>query len=258
MTDLAARVYFGEVWYRPRGALGPRVQEDVQLVLVHEGNVWVETDGIAHTVPSGHGILLLPGGRERFEFGAHPPRRTRHTWCSVGAAAFPAPLLAWLRGCVRVGRFGLSVAHLVQAGLALRGEGRGEGPAARAVALALLRAFLEPLARGPGRPGALPAACLAALRHIEEGLARPLRTDSIARAVGLSPQHLVRVHKAALGETPAQSLWRIRLERAAGLLRATGLGIAEVAGQCGFRTEQHFSRRFRARYGLPPGAFRRR
>ena len=37
----------------------------------------------------------------------------------------------------------------------------------------------------------------------------------------------------------------------------THLGIAEVAGRCGFLDPSHFARRFRQQFGVPPLQYRR-
>jgi AraC family transcriptional regulator, positive regulator of tynA and feaB len=54
-------------------------------------------------------------------------------------------------------------------------------------------------------------------------------------------------------------LYACRLERARRLLRDKrfdGLGIAEIAWNCGFSEPSHFTRRFRERFGSPPSAYR--
>ena len=42
---------------------------------------------------------------------------------------------------------------------------------------------------------------------------------------------------------------RIRLEKAAELLRKTGLSVTAVGVACGFQSSSHFSRAFKARFG---------
>jgi len=57
----------------------------------------------------------------------------------------------------------------------------------------------------------------------------------------------------------ARELYDCRLRRAQRLLcdkRFDGLGIAEIAWNCGFSEPSHFTRRFRDRFGSTPSAYR--
>jgi AraC family transcriptional regulator of arabinose operon len=63
-----ARVSVGTVTYPPGGTLGPRMQADLQLLLVHTGTVrvWVD-DAPPRRLAAGQ-VGLLPDHRERFAF----------------------------------------------------------------------------------------------------------------------------------------------------------------------------------------------
>jgi transcriptional regulator GlxA family with amidase domain len=56
--------------------------------------------------------------------------------------------------------------------------------------------------------------------------------------------------------TPMEKVWLLRLQEAARLLGQTGLGIAEVAYLTGFANPYHFSRRFKAHFGMQPSLWR--
>src|SRR5437763_17217635 len=56
----------GVVTYPPRATLGPRLQPDYQLVLVHTGSARVTVNGKPQEIPAGHVGLLLPGTTEYF------------------------------------------------------------------------------------------------------------------------------------------------------------------------------------------------
>ena len=62
----------------------------------------------------------------------------------------------------------------------------------------------------------------------------------------------------ATGETPAEFVERLRLERAALLLLACDEPITELAMDVGFRRPETFARRFRARFGVSARDYRRR
>lgn len=59
-----------------------------------------------------------------------------------------------------------------------------------------------------------------------------------------------------LGVSPVEGLERLRLARAEPLLWLSHLSLRAIAVQCGFADAYHFSRRFRAVYGMAPSAFR--
>ncbi len=99
-----------------------------------------------------------------------------------------------------------------------------------------------------------------AVHRVQDHLARNLGTAhtlaELAEVANLSPRGLSRAFTAAIGITPLEYQQRLRLERAVSLLRDTGLPIEAVAARCGFREGRHFRRLFKARYGMPPSAFR--
>ena len=79
--------------------------------------------------------------------------------------------------------------------------------------------------------------------------------ETLAAGVGMSSRQLTRRVRAVSGETPGALIRRLRLERAAHLLNVHTGSIAEVAYAVGFRDADHFSRRFREVYGVPPSQY---
>jgi AraC family transcriptional regulator of arabinose operon len=86
----------------------------------------------------------------------------------------------------------------------------------------------------------------------------PHTVSSLAAAVSLSPSRLAHLYAEQLGHTPMRALRDARLRHAARLLEATALPVERVAATSGFASPFHFSRLFRERYGMPPGAYRDR
>ena len=89
--------------------------------------------------------------------------------------------------------------------------------------------------------------------HAREETAANL--PDLAAAVSLSPFHLARAFKAAHGVAPMEYHARLRLDRARDLLRE-GASAAEVSDRLGYSEPSAFSRAFRRRWGMPPGALR--
>lgn len=80
--------------------------------------------------------------------------------------------------------------------------------------------------------------------------------EELAAAAAFSPFHFHRIYRELTGETPAETLARERLSRAAGMLVREALPIADVARRCGYGSAAAFTRAFRAAYGIPPAAYR--
>jgi AraC-like DNA-binding protein len=81
---------------------------------------------------------------------------------------------------------------------------------------------------------------------------------TVAAALCVSRRY-IHLLFASAGTTFSHELYECRLRRAQRLLgdkRFDGLGIAEIAWNCGFSEPSHFTRRFRERFGSAPSAYR--
>lgn len=95
---------------------------------------------------------------------------------------------------------------------------------------------------------------LAALAHRP---AHPWDVDVLASMLGVSPQHLGRLFRRALGQGPLEYLVRLRLNRALQLLvERPDLRVHEVGASVGYPDANYFIRLFRNREGRTPGQFR--
>lgn len=93
---------------------------------------------------------------------------------------------------------------------------------------------------------------------LEADIARAWRLDDLARHAGLSPAYLNRLFRALIGLPPLAYLARLRAERAASFLRRTSASAEEIGRLVGYERSEHFNRRFRERFGVPPGVYRKR
>lgn len=84
-----------------------------------------------------------------------------------------------------------------------------------------------------------------------------LSLDALAEVAAMSRFHWHRVFHAMTGETCAQAVRRIRLNRAACWLVQRDWSVAEVARRVGYPNRQSFSRVFAELYGLSPAQFRK-
>ncbi len=96
------------------------------------------------------------------------------------------------------------------------------------------------------------------INYARENLDTDLSLETLARVANFSPLHFHRVFKALTTETINEMVVRLRLERAAALLRATPhLSITEAAFDCGFTSVATFSRSFKKHFGLAASAWDR-
>jgi transcriptional regulator GlxA family with amidase domain len=132
----------------------------------------------------------------------------------------------------------------------------------RIAADALIEAIVvEMLRAAPGASdgrAARDARIAAAVDAIETRYAEPLSVDDLARAAGMSRFHFSRLFREQIGEAPYQHLLRIRIARAAELLRHHRRSVTEAALEVGFQDLGRFSRVFRAQIGCLPSALGRR
>jgi AraC family transcriptional regulator len=95
-----------------------------------------------------------------------------------------------------------------------------------------------------------------AIDHVVGHLGEPMRLSALARAARMSPFHFHRVFQALVGETPADFVKRLRLERALIMMaHAPRSSLTTIALKCGFSTSSDFSRSFKQRYGEAPSLF---
>ncbi|CRL59691.1 helix-turn-helix domain-containing protein [Proteus vulgaris] len=95
------------------------------------------------------------------------------------------------------------------------------------------------------------------LLWIEVNLEKPLLLDDVAIKSGYTKWHLQRVFKQATGLTLASYIRGRRLTKAATELRLTKLPILTVALRYQFDSQQSFTRRFKATFGVTPTEYRK-
>ncbi|WP_082536934.1 MULTISPECIES: helix-turn-helix domain-containing protein [unclassified Aureimonas] len=126
---------------------------------------------------------------------------------------------------------------------------------------ALVRLYDDPRYGGAKRDsvrgGLAPHLCRRLRDHIEADLHRTIRLEDLARLAQLSEFHFQRMFRASFGVSPHAFVGHRRILRARSLLK--GLEpIAEIAAACGYSSQSHLTRAFRAATGLTPGAYRHR
>jgi AraC-like DNA-binding protein len=96
-------------------------------------------------------------------------------------------------------------------------------------------------------------AAIVAAVQADPGATPPIA--ALARSQGIGPLRLRQLFRAGLGCSPKTFVDRLRLARAASLLRS-GRPVREVATACGYGTVRQLQVRFKAAHGTTPSAWK--
>jgi len=130
--------------------------------------------------------------------------------------------------------------------------------AANAAARYIFHARLRPFGTSQNPSGAeplgntVPEIVKRAIALMEKHLEDAVSISRICTSIAISHRQLDRLFRRYVGKAPALYYRDIRLDRARGLVTQTDMLLSEVAMASGFSSQVHFSRAYRARFGLPP------
>ncbi|AYG64645.1 MULTISPECIES: AraC family transcriptional regulator [unclassified Rhizobium] len=128
---------------------------------------------------------------------------------------------------------------------------------ALAICAHLLHDYCDRLMRNGVSPSSLSMGQeKAAKEYMIENLGRELSVVEISSAAGLSPNHFIREFRRATGITPYQWLMKIRIDRAKDLLPMSALSLKDIAKECGFTDQSHFTKVFARETGSTPAVWR--
>ena len=95
-----------------------------------------------------------------------------------------------------------------------------------------------------------------AVAFIEAHYSENIILQDIVKACTVNHSTLTKLFKEEFGLTPIAYLWDYRITVSKKLLEFTNLPVKEIATRCGFKTIQHFSRKFEEELGISPAVFR--
>ena len=104
--------------------------------------------------------------------------------------------------------------------------------------------------------GAFESGIARVLEHLQDHYATPLTNRQLAEVAHMSLRAFERKFLAGFHLTPQQYLKRLRLQMASRALVFTTRSLAEVAQNCGFSDQSHFTREFRKHFGRTPRDYR--
>ncbi|EBA17338.1 transcriptional regulator, AraC family protein [Roseobacter sp. SK209-2-6] len=91
-----------------------------------------------------------------------------------------------------------------------------------------------------------------AIQMMQDHISEPVSPALIAEEIGISTRQLERLFGKYLNASPKKYFMEMRLERARNLLIQSESSVTEIALACGFESPGHFSRVYRAAFGIPP------
>lgn len=107
---------------------------------------------------------------------------------------------------------------------------------------------------GPGAYQRLTAVCDHVLAHYAE----PMEVPELAKLAHLSVSQLQREFRRLFQMTPSEYILRVRLHMASRQLESSGKPVGQIALDCGFYDQSHFTHTFRRHTGLSPLEYRNR
>lgn len=95
-----------------------------------------------------------------------------------------------------------------------------------------------------------------AITYMEHNYQRELTVEDLADVCKLNRSYFSKLFKENMGCPPQEFLIRLRLSKAAELMKTTGNSIGDISVMCGYPNQLHFSRAFKKRYGISPREWR--
>lgn len=254
--DLVPRLGPTVADYPPGSTFGPRDARSYEFVWLLRGSATWHCADLRVPLRPGRLLLVRPGMRDEFHWD--PRVSTRHAYVHFtldDPSQVDWPVVRDLGG--RPDPMGALCQYLLWLGTACPPDWVAR---ARETLRLLVLTFVAEPAGADTAPAELPEPVVAMMRVVRErwsdGTARPVALGELAAAGRVSESTLCRTFRRRFGVGPVAAVELLRLARAEPLLWQSNLPMHAIAVQCGFADAYHFSRRFRAVYGMSPTEFR--
>lgn len=232
---------------------------DLDLWYISDGSGWISDGNRRTSIAAGDCLLLRTGGS--YESGQDPARPITMIALHFDLIGEHGKPIRPLPGALpplrrRMGAAGFFHELLMRA-LRAHQDGR------RAEANIWLQSALMEMAREdtrswpPGRVGQQTQRIHEICERIRCSPGQPVRVESLAAELHVSPEHFCRIFHQQQGMSPRTFIARTRMEGAQALLWSSSYSVARIAELLGYQSPSYFSRQFKSLIGLSPNAFRR-
>ena len=245
----------GDIIVSRGSVLGFRAINDYELVYFPEGTGTVYEHGdVPHELNVPCFVFTRPGERHRYLFDTE--RTTRHLFVHFDYGALRGRderFASLLRQSFHVvpAKHGTLVAGIMQQIIVVAGY---QSHHWKRRLSALVAAALEIAAFADNTPefasAGYPVQISKAIAYIEAHLTEPVTIEQIARQSGWSHEHFTRMFVAAVGLSPKRMLLERRINLAEELMMLGSGNVKQVAYQCGFGDEHHFSKIYKRIRGI--------
>jgi len=94
------------------------------------------------------------------------------------------------------------------------------------------------------------------INYIQKNIDKTISLNELASLSYISPNHLTRIFKQQLGETPLQYINKHKIQKAQLLLVTTNFMVKDIAYSLSFNNLSYFTRLFMNRVGVTPQCYR--
>ncbi|MGN0793571.1 MAG: AraC family transcriptional regulator [Aristaeellaceae bacterium] len=243
----------GDFTYAPGYELSRSSFDSYLLEIILEGRVEIETEGERLTAHAGQAVLIDCNKPHRYasDTGWHA------LWVHFDGAAAKGYFSLVLRQNGRV----FATHRLQEVHTALQSLfdmfHRGQPLSEVRMALHLTQALTALAERAePAMVNGCAGPIDRAVARINQQVGNEPSVTELARSVGLSEYHFIRVFRQTMGATPRQYIIMSRMNHARYLLKTTTLSVGEIGSMVGYASESMFTAAFRRTQGMTPTRYR--
>jgi AraC-like DNA-binding protein len=234
----------------------PGAHDAIEIALVEHGSVKYAVGGRELYAPEGH-VVVIPRGVEHATTFLGEVRAVA-LWLGADLVAEVADAMGPDIAKLAL-EPGVLATHTARARALLgllvdevRGDGPGATRAAEALTESIVIEVLRSAPRTADRRGGRDPRVAQAIAQMNEAFAEPLGIDDLAKTARMSRFHFSRLFRDETGQAPYQYLLRVRVAKAAELLRGGHCSVTEAALASGFSDLSRFASTFKKHTGKRP------
>lgn len=235
----------------------PGAHDAVEIALVESGVVKYEIAGKETIVREGHVFVVPRAVVHRTSFLT--PVRAIALWLGADFVAEVGDAMGPTSPALEAGVATASTTRVRSLLDLLVDEVNGGAPghqrAAEALTESVVIEVLRHAPRGEPHGAARDPRVMQAIAQMNEAFDEPLGIDDLAKTARMSRFHFSRLFRDETGQAPYQYLLRVRVSKAAEMLRGGHCSVTEAALACGFTDLSRFARTFKKHTGKSPSNF---